>query len=253
MAVPPVGGTTQVTVDPHDTLSEIAAENNISLNKLLELNPQFDASKVDGRLDAKRTGESGWDPDFIRPGDTIIVPKKDASPQTEPTSTDQGTTPTVRPVSNNTTKNISSQTANGNLDLKDVYERYRGGNYVFGGGRDGNGLGAKGAKNSDCSAFVSAVWNEKGLKLAAHTDGAYTQLKNLGAKTTTGDPKAGDVVFWMGAGSGGKISHHMGIYMGDGKVLQQTIANGGGVQILAMPTSAIEILRDPRMNPTMNA
>jgi len=237
MSTPPVsGGMTRITVESGDTLSEIAAENNMSLQELLELNPQFDASKVDGRLDPNRSGEGGYDPDFIRPGDTIIVPKQNGSNRP-----DGGYG--VVPMSGD----LPAQSSNGKLDLNDVYNRYRGGDYVFGGGRDGRGLGVVGAKNSDCSAFVSAVWREQGLELRAHTDAAYKQLKSLGAQETTGNPQPGDVVFWMGAGTGGGISHHMGIYMGDGKVLQQTGANGGGVQVLTMPRSNIEIYRDPRM------
>jgi hypothetical protein len=77
MSTPPVsGGTTRITVEAGDTLSEIAAENNISLEELLEANPQFDASLVDGRLNTNRTGQSGYDPDFIRAGDTIVLPKQ---------------------------------------------------------------------------------------------------------------------------------------------------------------------------------
>jgi cell wall-associated NlpC family hydrolase len=236
-----VNGTTRIAVESGDTLSEIAAENNMSLEQLLELNPQFDASKVDGRVDTNRAGENGYDPDFIRPGDTIIVPKQAASNGGAPSNM------AFSPSHLDTAQTVSAQASNGKLDLNDVYNRYRGGDYVFGGGRDGSGLGVVGAKTSDCSAFVSAVWREHGVKLPAHTDAAYNKLKSLGAQTTTGQPKPGDVVFWMGAGTGGGISHHMGIYMGDGKVLQQTGANGGGVQVLAMPGSGIEILRDPRM------
>src|SRR5688500_17454759 len=77
MSTPPVsGGTTRINVEVGDTLSEIAAENNISLEELLEANPQFDASRVDGRLSTNRSVQSGYDPDFIRPGDTIVLPKQ---------------------------------------------------------------------------------------------------------------------------------------------------------------------------------
>jgi cell wall-associated NlpC family hydrolase len=243
MSSPPISGsTTRIAVETGDTLSEIAAENNMSLGELLELNPQFDASKVDGRLDTNRSGDGGYDPDFIRPGDTIIVPK-----QANTNGAGQSENWMFAPSHLDAAQAIPGQASNGKLDLNDVYNRYRGGDYVFGGGRDGSGLGVPGAKNSDCSAFVSAVWREHGVQLPAHTDAAYNKLKSLGAQSTTNDPKPGDVVFWMGAGTGGAVSHHMGIYMGDGKVLQQTGANGGGVQVLPIPKSGIEILRDPRM------
>jgi NlpC/P60 family/LysM domain len=230
MSSPPVSANmNRIAVESGDTLSQIAAENGMSLGELLELNPQFDASKVDGRMDT-----SGRDPDLIRPGDTIIV-------------NSNGGDRTGVPASQLTAQGIPMNASNGKLDLNDVYQRYRGGDYKFGGGRDGSGLGVIGAKTSDCSAFVSAVWREKGIELPAHTDAAYNKLKSLGAQNTTGNPQVGDVVFWMGAGTGGGISHHMGIYAGEGKVLQQTGGNGGGVQVLRMPSSGIQILRDPRM------
>jgi hypothetical protein len=74
MSTPPVsGGTIKITVDPGDTLSEIAEENGMSLDELLKLNPQFDASMVDGKLDTNRNGNSGFDPDYIKVGETILV------------------------------------------------------------------------------------------------------------------------------------------------------------------------------------
>ena len=81
-----------------DTLSEIAEENGIPLAELLKLNPQFDAAQIDGKLDTKRVGDSNWDPDFIRPGDTIVLRKTDsANPSTtqaDPTSaTTSGASP----------------------------------------------------------------------------------------------------------------------------------------------------------------
>lgn len=67
--------TMQLEIQPDDTLSEIAEKRGVPLEELLKLNPQFDATKVDGKLDTQRTGQSGWDPDFIRPGDVVLVPK----------------------------------------------------------------------------------------------------------------------------------------------------------------------------------
>lgn len=134
------------------------------------------------------------------------------------------------------------------FDIQDIANRYAGGTYVFGGGRDAQG-GIPGVKESDCSAFVSAVWREHGLPLIAHTDGAYTQLKKLGAQTVPErDAQPGDVVFYMGAGSGGQISHHMGIYAGNGRVLDQSVSDNGGVQLRNVTHGGrFEILRDPRV------
>lgn len=105
-----------IRVEDNDTLSELAAQNNMSLADLLKLNPQFDASKVDGKVDTARNGNSGWDPDFIRPGDTIILRKEAAADtgtnpatQTDPASV---TNPTgaVKPVSFNPSDTAASPT-----------------------------------------------------------------------------------------------------------------------------------------------
>jgi cell wall-associated NlpC family hydrolase len=201
------------TVNAGETMESIAAAKGMNVDELKRMNPQISSAP-------------------LSPGQQLVVAPEasEADAPAAPMSTD-----------------VPGDAASGPLDLQDVLQRYQGGSYVYGGGRDGSGFGVPGEKNSDCSAFVSAVWKEKGLDLPAHTDGAYNKLKGLGAENTTSSPKPGDVVFWMGAGTGGGISHHMGIYMGDGKVLQQTGSNGGGVQVLPMPKSGIEILRDPRL------
>jgi peptidoglycan DL-endopeptidase CwlO len=223
---------TMHTVKPGETMESIAAAKGMSADELKRMNPQISSAP-------------------LSPGQQIVTSDAQDAPATSgstsmstfaPSSTRTSDAP-ASPVSTE----LPAESASGPLDLQDVYKRYQGGSYVYGGGRDGSGFGVPGEKNSDCSAFVSAVWKEKGLDLPAHTDGAYNKLKGLGAENTTSSPKPGDVVFWMGAGTGGGISHHMGIYMGDGKVLQQTGSNGGGVQVLPMPKSGIEILRDPRL------
>lgn len=158
-----------------------------------------------------------------------------------------GASPTS--TSSTSAADLPASARTGPVNIQDVLQRYQGGSYVFGGGRDGQGFGVPGQKSSDCSAFVSAVWAEKGLKLAAHTDAAYNQLKGLGAQTVPlSEAKPGDVVFYMGAGTGGAISHHVGIYAGNGKVLDQSSSNGGGVQLRDVGHGGrFEILRDPRM------
>ncbi len=268
-----IGQPFRVTVGPDETLTQIAGRIGMTLEEFIGLQPQFDIGKVDGTVDPTRNGNGGWDPDFVRAGDVFLLngggsSSPDGTSGTEGASGSEGAGSTAASSGNEGTQstgsststsgvdgaqNVPAQGSNSPLDLNDVYNRYKGGDYVMGAGRtpgtDENGYsyGAPGEKTSDCSAFVSAVWAEKGLKLPAFTDDAYNYLKSIGAQTTTSDPQPGDVVFWMGEGANGSISHHMGIYMGDGKVLQQTSANGGGVQVLDMPKSDIEILRDPRM------
>ncbi|MBV7264518.1 LysM peptidoglycan-binding domain-containing protein [Photobacterium sp. WH24] len=60
--------TATYTVQPDDTLLEIAIEHQIDFNSLLQLNPQYQPN-----------------PDFIRAGDTIKLPEPPASGPVEPT------------------------------------------------------------------------------------------------------------------------------------------------------------------------
>jgi hypothetical protein len=111
MGVPPVGGNTRlpesITIEDGDTLSEIAAKNDLSLEALLELNPQFDAALVDGKLDTQRNGNSGWDPDFIRAGETIMLR---ASAGTDAQGT-QGTPGNAQPASVNSSAPVGNPTS----------------------------------------------------------------------------------------------------------------------------------------------
>ena len=142
--------------------------------------------------------------------------------------------------------------AAGGFDVNDVATRYGGGSYVFGGGRDQRGLGIPGARDTDCSAFVSSVWQEQGIALPAHTDAAYSTLTNLGAaRVSAQDARPGDVVFYMGSGYGGAVTYHMGIYAGNGQILDSS-RSGQGQGVMVRPMghagSDIVILRDPRVN-----
>jgi hypothetical protein len=106
MSTSPINSATlprTLEVQPDDTLSEIAEENGLSLDQLLKLNPQFEAAKIDGKLDATRVGHSGWDPDFIRPGDTIILRKS-----ADATGADSGTNGSVAPTSFDSAAPVSS-------------------------------------------------------------------------------------------------------------------------------------------------
>ena len=136
----------------------------------------------------------------------------------------------------------------GGLDVAGITKAYAGVPYTFGGpGGRSAGLGA----TTDCSGFVSAVWKSQyGLDLPAHTDAAYNALKQQGAvELSQADARPGDVVFYMGAGTGGAITHHMGVYAGNGQVLDMSTSGGAGVRPRAVGHGGqFVILRDPRLS-----
>ena len=72
-----------------------------------------------------------------------------------------------------------------------------GGAYIWGG---------KTFKAWDCSGFVSWVYAQHGIKLTAYTYSMVGELK------VTNSPKPGDIVFQNGYS-------HVGIYIGDGKMI----------------------------------
>jgi LysM domain len=97
---PATSGSTQtVTVKPGDTLSGIAHSHHVSMQSLYKANPQFDPSRADGRVQSHRTGQSGWDPDYLRVGQKINLPSQPAAakPATKPASAATATPAAVPP------------------------------------------------------------------------------------------------------------------------------------------------------------
>jgi cell wall-associated NlpC family hydrolase len=161
-----------------------------------------------------------------------------------------GRVPTVAaPMSAPISEQARDNYANTGLDVGSTVAEYAGKPYVFGGGRDEQG-GIPGAP-TDCSGFVSAKWREMGLDLPAHTDAAYTKLLTNGRQVSQDEAQQGDVVFYMGAGYGGAITYHMGIYAGPGKILDMS-TSGGKSGVAERPIthagSDYVIMRDPRVN-----
>ena len=62
------------SVQSGDTLNELAARWGVSLESVLAANPQFDASRADGRVDMARGASGSWDPDALRIGDSLRRP-----------------------------------------------------------------------------------------------------------------------------------------------------------------------------------
>jgi len=56
-----------------DSFWTISIKNNVDAYKLLRANPIFDRRKIDGVIDKARHNK-GWDPDYLKPGDKVILP-----------------------------------------------------------------------------------------------------------------------------------------------------------------------------------
>lgn len=102
-------------------------------------------------------------------------------------------TPTAANSTAPSTDNLSAQRAN----IVNTAKAGLGGAYIWGG---------KTFKAWDCSGFVSWVYAQHGIKLTAYTYSMVGELKQ------TSNPQPGDIVFQNGYS-------HVGIYLGDGKMI----------------------------------
>lgn len=102
-------------------------------------------------------------------------------------------TPTAANTTAPSTDNLSAQRAN----IVNTAKTGLGGAYIWGG---------KTFKAWDCSGFVSWVFAQHGIKLTAYTYSMVGELK------PTSTPQPGDIVFQNGYS-------HVGIYLGDGKMI----------------------------------
>lgn len=102
-------------------------------------------------------------------------------------------TPTAANSTAPSTDNLSTQRAN----IVNTAKTGLGGAYIWGG---------KTFKAWDCSGFVSWVFAQHGIKLTAYTYSMVGELKQ------TSNPQPGDIVFQNGYS-------HVGIYLGDGKMI----------------------------------
>ena len=102
-------------------------------------------------------------------------------------------TPTAANSTAPSTDNLSAQRAN----IVNTAKTGQGGAYIWGG---------KTFKAWDCSGFVSWVFAQHGIKLTAYTYSMVGELK------PTSNPQPGDIVFQNGYS-------HVGIYLGDGKMI----------------------------------
>jgi cell wall-associated NlpC family hydrolase len=163
------------------------------------------------------------------------------------TPANQTVPPVVAQHAAQMTQMSNTETSGSRLDPEGLIRAYQGVPYTFGGpgGRSTMALGTP----TDCSGFVSAaVRNRYGVALPAHTDSALTFLRqNGGREVSAQEGQMGDIVFYMGAGTGGAISNHMGLYLGAGKVIDMSGGRGVGIRNLNSIPGAL-IMRDPRIN-----
>ncbi len=95
-------------------------------------------------------------------------------------------------------------------------------------------LGAKGDKKFDCSGLAYWAINQVDLELggimytnaAGQAKSCYTNNKVVGES----ELMPGDLIFWQNLGCSGcgrwNEIHHVGIYMGDGKVIEASSSKG---------------------------
>ncbi len=83
----------------------------------------------------------------------------------------------------------------------------------------------------DCSSFTQKVFSEVGIKLPRTV---LTQLRAT-KKVSIKNVKIGDLVYFDTDFSGG--TNHIGIYLGSGRVIHASTANGGKVQITNVSAS----------------
>lgn len=109
-------------------------------------------------------------------------------------------------------------------------KQYVGNPYVYGGTSLTNG--------ADCSGFVMRVYEKFGISTGRNT----RQQANNGREISVSEVQPGDLLFY---GSGGEISH-VGIYMGDGKIVHAANKNLGitiGRSDYRTPIKAVTFLR----------
>ena len=108
------------------------------------------------------------------------------------------------------TTNINTAEAATKADVTDTASKYLGVPYKYG-GTTTNGF--------DCSGFTSKVFSDLGIQLNRTSGSQYQQ----GTAVAKSDLQVGDLVFFNTSGSG--ISH-VGIYIGDGKMIHSQTGQG---------------------------
>lgn len=80
-------------------------------------------------------------------------------------------------------------------------------------------------KGWDCSSYTSFVMKQFGVKLPAYSDAQYQQ----GTAVEKNDLRPGDLVFFHPPGerAAGKVTGHVGIYLGNGQMVNAANPSAG--------------------------
>ncbi|MBD8045801.1 C40 family peptidase [Clostridium faecium] len=100
--------------------------------------------------------------------------------------------------------------------------------YVWGGGRTEEDIKAG---RFDCSSFVHYCYAQAGISLGDYSGVTTFTLINIGEKIKPKDMKRGDIIFFDTYTTNG----HVGIYLGDGKVLNDNSSLGVWIDDLNDP------------------
>jgi cell wall-associated NlpC family hydrolase len=73
--------------------------------------------------------------------------------------------------------------------------------------------GGEGPNSFDCSGLTMMAWRQAGVYLSHYTGAQWGET----ARVPISDLRAGDLVFY---GSSGETSHHMGLYIGGGRMIE---------------------------------
>ncbi|GAB3072678.1 C40 family peptidase [Pedococcus soli] len=73
--------------------------------------------------------------------------------------------------------------------------------------------GATGPDSFDCSGLTMRAWQQAGVNLSHYTGAQWSET----SRVAISDLRPGDLVFY---GSSGETSHHMGLYVGDGQMIE---------------------------------
>lgn len=110
-------------------------------------------------------------------------------------------------------------------DLIATCKKYLGAPYKYGGHSLTNGI--------DCVQYVRQMFAKYGISIP----NKHSQIQKVGKGVSLKDAQPGDIVCW---------SHHVGIYIGNGKVINATRKKGVAISSVHMKKKLITIRRVPR-------